>query len=147
MSLFDTIQNDVKDAMRAKDKLRLTTLRSIVAEAKKQALDSGKDITDENVIAILAKGIKSRQESSKMYRDAGRDELADQEDQEIEIYRTYQPEQMAEEDIEKIVAEAIAAVGASAPSDMGKVMGKLMPQVKGKADGQLVSATVKRMLS
>ena len=147
MSLFDTIQNDVKDAMRAKDKLRLTTLRSIVAEAKKQALDSGKDITDENVIAILAKGIKSRKESSKMYRDAGRDELADQEDQEIEIYRTYQPEQMSEEDIEKIVAEAIATVGASAPSDMGKVMGKLMPQVKGKADGQLVSATVKRMLS
>lgn len=147
MSLLDTIQNDVKDAMRAKDKVRLTTLRSIVAEAKKLGLDSGKEVADENVIAIIAKGIKSRQESSKMYRDAGRDELADIEDQEIEIYRTYQPEQLSEEEIEKIVAEAIAAVGASGPSDMGKVMGKLMPQVKGKADGQLVSSTVKRMLS
>ena len=147
MSLLDTIQNDVKDAMRAKDKVRLTTLRSIVAEAKKLALDSGNDVTDENVIAIIAKGIKSRQEASKMYRDAGRDELADLEDQEIAIYRAYQPEQMSEEEIEKIVADAIAAVSASAPSDMGKVMGKLMPQVKGKADGQLVSSIVKRLLS
>lgn len=147
MAIFEQIQSDIKDAMRAKDKIKLTTLRSLISEGKKLAIDSGKDITDNDMATIIAKGIKTRQDSSIQYREAGREDLSDREDQEIEIYRLYQPKQLSEEEITAIVNGVISEVGASSPSDMGKVMGKLMPKVKGKADGSLVNSVVKKLLS
>ncbi len=146
MSIVDQIKNDVKQAMRDKNKQLLTTLRSLSAEFKQIEIDTREDITEEQVLSILAKGIKTRQESEKQYSDANREDLAEIERSEIAIYQTYLPEQLSETEIEAIVDEAISQTGAASPKDMGKVMGALMSKVKGKADGGVVSAIVKSKL-
>ncbi len=146
MSIVDQIKNDVKQAMRDKNKQLLTTLRSLSAEFKQIEIDTREDITEEQVLSILAKGIKTRQESEKQYSDANREDLAEIERSEIAIYQNYLPEQLSEAEIEAIVDEAIAQTGATSPKDMGKVMGALMNKVKGKADGGVVSSIVKSKL-
>ncbi len=147
MSIAENIKNDIKDAMRAKEKTLLTTLRSLSAEIKQLEVDSRKEATDEDVTAIISKGIKTRQESAAQYREADRTDLEEIELAEIEIYKKYQPEQLSAEEIAALVDEAISSTGASSPKDMGKVMGALMSKVKGKADGSLVSSIVKEKLS
>ncbi len=147
MALIEQLQSDIKDAMRAKNKTLLTTLRSLSAEIKQLEVDERREATDEDAIAIVMKGIKTRQESATQYNDAGRSDLEEVELAEIEILKAYQPAQMSEEEITSIVKEVIAAVGASSPKDMGKVMGALMPKTKGKADGGLVSKIVKELLN
>lgn len=147
MSIAEQIKNDIKDAMRAKDKPLLTTLRSLSAEFKQLEVDSRRELTDEDAVSIIAKGIKTRQESAAQYKDAGRTDLEEIELAEIEVYKKYQPKQMSEEEIAAVVDEAIASTGAESPKDMGKVMGALMSKVKGKADGSLVSKIVKEKLS
>ena len=133
--------------MRAKDRAKLTPLRSLKAEVQQLALDTKKEITDETTLAIVIKGIKTRQDSAKQYQEADREDLAVIELAEIEIYRAYQPTQLTEDELRTVVQEAIDATGASSPKDMGKVMGKIMPQVKGKADGGLVNQVVKELLA
>ncbi len=147
MSIAEQIMSDIKDAMRAKEKKKLTTLRSLSAEIKKFAIDNKKEATDEEVSSIITKGIKTRIDSAEQYKNANRMDLAEIELVEIEIYRTYQPKQLTAEELEAVVRETVAKVGAKAPSDMGKVMGALMSQVKGKADGKMVNETVKKVLS
>lgn len=147
MSISEQIKADIKDAMRAKDKALLTTLRGLSAEIKQLEVDQRRDVTDEDVVAIVAKGIKTRQESATQYKDAGREDLESIELAEIEVFKKYQPEQLSEDEITVIVKEAIAATGASSAKEMGKVMGALMPKVKGKADGSLVNKIVKELLA
>jgi len=146
MSIVDQIKNDVKQAMRDKNKQLLTTLRSLTAEFKQIEVDTREDITEEQVVSVLAKGIKTRQESEKQYTDAGREDLAIVERSEIEIFQKYLPEQLSDAEVEAIVDEAITQTGATSPKDMGKVMGALMSKVKGKADGGVVSSIVKSKL-
>ena len=147
MSLTQQLQADMKSAMRAGDAERRDTLRMAIAAVQNAAKDKRADLTDEEALAVLTKQVKTRRESIKAYTDAGRDDLAAKEQAEIDILQPYLPAQLAEDEVRALVAEAIAATGASSPKDMGRVMGALMPKVKGRADGKLVSGIVNEELA
>lgn len=137
---------DMKKYMKEKNKLALNTVKMVNAEIKKQEIDKQKELTDEEVISVIEKQIKNRKDSVEQYRNANREDLADQESKEIEVLMKYLPEQLSKEEIEKIVDEVIEEVGAKTKSDFGKVMGKIMPKVKGKADGNMIKKVVQKKL-
>lgn len=141
-TIAETLMNDIKTAMKAGEKDRLTTLRSLHAQIKDATVNAGKDMTDDAVVAVIAKQIKQRVDALAQFRAAGREDLAAREEAEMAILRAYQPAQLSEAEIEAFVAEAIAATGATTKKEMGKVMAALMPKVKGKADGALVNRIV-----
>jgi hypothetical protein len=141
------IQDDVKAAMKAKDKDRLSTLRLISAAIKQREVDERIELNDEQVLAVLDKMVKQRRDSIKQYSDAGRADLADAEQAEVGIIQEYLPEALSEDEIAAIIEQAIADTGAASMQDMGKVMGKVKPQVQGRADVGAVSALVKQKLS
>ncbi|MGB1580885.1 MAG: GatB/YqeY domain-containing protein [Nevskiales bacterium] len=147
MSLKERITADVKDAMRAKDKARLTTLRLLQAAIKQREVDERIELDDAAVLAIVEKQIKQRREAAQQFTDAGREELAQAEQAEIAVFEPYLPEQLSEAEVDAAIEEAIAATGASGMADMGKVMGQLKPQLQGKADMGQVSGLVKARLS
>ena len=146
-SLKARIQDDVKAAMRSQDKERLGTLRLITAAIKQKEVDERIELTDTDVLAVLEKMVKQRNDSISQYRQAGRTDLADKEQAELDLIKTYLPEQMSETDIEALVSEIVAVTGASGMQDMGKVMGQVKPKVQGRADMGLVSKMVKAKLS
>lgn len=141
------INEDVKTAMRAKDKVRLGTLRLITAAIKQKEVDERIEPNDEQVVAILEKMLKQRKDSIEQFEKAGRDELAAQEKFEIEIIQVYMPEQLSDDEIEQLIKDAIASSGAESMKDMGKVMGVLKPQLAGRADMGAVSGKIKALLS
>jgi len=141
------INDDVKSAMRAKEKDRLGALRLITAAIKQKEVDERIELDDTGVLAVLEKMVKQRKDSIDQYGKAGRDDLIAREQYELDLIQTYLPEQMTEAEIEAIVAEAVAATGATEMKDMGKVMGMVKPKVAGKADMGLVSKLVKAKLS
>ncbi len=146
--MIDQLKNEIKSAMKARQKERLATLRSLSSEAKNIAIDDKRrEATSEDLLKAVTKGIKQRKDSLEQYESAGREDLAAVERFEITVLEEFQPQQMSEEEITAVVTETIAAVGASSKADMGKVMGALMPKVKGKADGGLVSKVVNQQLS
>lgn len=148
--LKDKIQGDLKQAMIARDELRLSTIRMLKSALQYfeiQKGGAGYSATDEDVIEVVGREIKKRRESIEMFEKGGRQELADKEKKELEILQTYLPEQLTEEEIRKLVDEAIAQTGATQMSDMGKVMGFLSPKTKGKADGGMVSSIVREKLN
>ncbi|NEP05433.1 MAG: GatB/YqeY domain-containing protein [Okeania sp. SIO2G4] len=151
MSLKDRITEDIKVAMKAKDKVRLETVRSIkkvILEEEANARAAGKDsLTETQEMDILTRLAKQRRDSIEQYTQAGRQELADGEAAELAILEEYLPKQLSDEDIAQIVDEVIAQVGANSPKDMGKVMGPAMQQLKGKADGKKVQEAVKARLN
>ena len=147
MSLTEQLQADMKTAMRDGDAHRRDTLRMAIAAVQNAAKDKRDDLTDEEALAVLTKQVKSRRESIKAYTDAGRDDLAAKEQAEIDVLGPYLPEQLGEDEIRVLVAEAIESTGASSSKDMGRVMGALMPKVKGRADGKLVSGIVNAELA
>lgn len=149
MSLKQKLQEDLTSSMRAKDELKTSTLRLLISAVKYFEIEKGLDYqaADEDVIQVIGREVKKRKESIEMYTKGNRQELADKEARELEILQTYLPAQMSEEEVKKLVKEAIAQAGARSIADMGKVMGALMPKVKGKADGSLVSRIVKEELS
>jgi uncharacterized protein YqeY len=132
----------MKTAMRDGDAHRRDTLRMAIAAAQNAAKEKREPLTEEEALAVLAKQVKTRRESIKAYQDAGRDDLAEKEQAEIDVLAPYLPEQLGEDEVRALVVEAIGATGASSPKDMGRVMGALMPKVKGRADGKLVSSLV-----
>jgi len=146
MSLKDRILQDVKDAMRAKDKPRLATLRLITAAIKQQEVDERIELNDAQVLALLDKMCKQRRESISQFEKAGRDDLIAQEVSELEIIQTYLPEQLGEDEIAALIEETMAATGAASIKDMGKVMGQLKPKLQGRADMGAVSAMIKAKL-
>ena len=146
MSLIDNIQTDVKQAMRDRDSLKLSTLRMLTAAIKQFQIDQQKDAADTDVIGIITKMIKQRQDSAKAFIDGNRPELAEKENQEADILKPYLPEQMSDDEVEATIKEAISATGASAIGDMGKVMGMLTPKLKGRADMGKVSQIVRAQL-
>lgn len=150
MSLKDQISEDIKTAMKAKDKIRLETVRSIkkvLLEKEVSLRPQGQDsLTESQEIEVLAQQAKQRRDSIEQYQKAGRTDLADQEAQELAIIESYLPQQLSDEELSAALDDIIAAVGAKAPTDMGKVMGPAMQAFKGKADGQKVQALVKAKL-
>ena len=145
--LYDTLLADIKVAMKARNTEALTTLRSMNAQIKDATINEGKEVSDVDVATVVAKGIKQRQESAEQFHQGGRQELADKEEREVELLRNYQPQQLSESEIEALVRSSASATGAISKKDIGKLMGALMPQVKGKADGKLVNQIVMRFLS
>lgn len=163
MTLKEKINQDYKEAFRAKEELRVSVLRLVNSSIKNKEfdkraklsksgtaeadLDAQMQLNDEEVIAVLASEIKRRKDSIDQYARGGRPELAAQEEKELAILAAYMPEQMGEEEIRQEVKAAIAESGAASAQDLGKVMKVLMPKVKGKADGNLVNRIVKEELS
>lgn len=141
-TLAEQLMNDIKSAMKAGEKERLVTLRSLHAQIKDATVNAGKEMTDEAVVAVLARQLKQRADAAAQFRQAGRMDLVENEEREMEILKAYQPAQLSEEEIVVLVDEALAATGATTRKEMGKVMAALMPKVKGKADGALVNRIV-----
>lgn len=133
--------------MKSGDKENTTTLRMAISEIKKEEIDKKSDLTDQEIIVILQKMIKQRKDSSSQFSSAGRDELAEKEEREIKSLTEFLPEQLTEEEIEKIVSKTVNDLNAQSPQDIGKVMGSLKSQLQGKADMSIVSRMVKQNLS
>ena len=146
MSLKDRIQQDVKDAMRAKDKSRLAAIRLITAAIKQREVDERIELDDAQVTAVLDRMAKQRRESISQFEKAGRDDLIAQEVMELEIIQSYLPEQLGEDEINALIDSAMQATGATSIKDMGKVMGQLKPKLQGRADMSAVSALIKARL-
>ena len=145
-SLKERIQEETKAAMRAKDKARLATLRMINAAIKQREVDERTELNDEQVLAVLEKMLKQRRESVEQYRKAGREELAAKEEAEMAVIREFLPEPLSEAELDALIDAALAETGAQSLRDMGTVMGKLRPQVQGRADMAQVSAKIKARL-
>lgn len=147
MSLKATIQADMKAAMRAGEKDRLTTIRMLLAAIKQIEVDERKELDDTAVLAIVDKLVKQRRDAAKQFRDAERPELAEKEDAEIVILQHWLPKQLTDDEIAALIAEAISNTGAQSMADMGKVMGQLKPKLQGRADMGAVSGKIKAQLS
>jgi uncharacterized protein YqeY len=147
MSLKNRIQEEVKDAMRARDKVRLPVLRLITAAIKQKEVDERIEMDDSSVLAVLDKMAKQRRESLEQYEKAGREDLAAQERLELDILKDYLPQQLSEEELSTLIAQAIADSGAESMRDMGAVMGLLREKVQGRADMKAVSNAVRNSLS
>lgn len=146
-TLKDQIKEHMKDAMRAKDQTRLGAIRMLLAAIKQREIDEQITLDDAGVLTVINKMIKQRRDSVKQYQAAERPELAEKEQQEIDILQAYLPQQLSEEEITAAVQQAISNTGASSMKDMGSVMGALKAELTGKADMSLVSTKVKDALS
>ena len=147
VSLISRINEDVKSAMRNKDKERLGTLRLITAAIKQKEVDERISLDDADVLAVLDKMLKQRKDSIEQYSKAGRQDLADKEQYEVGIIQEYMPAQLSEAEIAQMIEEAISETGASGMKEMGKVMGLLKPKLQGRADMGQVSQQIKSRLS
>ena len=147
MSLTDQLQADMKTAMRDGDTQRRDTLRMVIAAAQNAAKEKRQPLSDDEALDVINREVKKRRESIAAFRAAGRDDLADKEQAEIDVLDPYLPAQLGEDEVRALVVEAIAATAASSPRDMGRVMSQLMPTVKGRADGRLVSSLVNQELA
>ncbi len=149
MELYDIISNDIKEAMKAKDKVALDTLRNIkkaLLEAK-TAPGAGDTVSDETAVKIIQKLAKQGKESAELFKSQNREDLAAEELAQVAVMEKYLPKQMTEEEITAALKDIIAQVGANKPQDMGKVMGVATKQLAGKADGKVISAIVKQLLA
>lgn len=147
MSLLATLNADMKQAMKAKDKETLQVIRMLKAALQKEQIDAGRDLNDEEELTVLSREMKQRRDSLTEFEKAGRDDLIADVKKEIAIVEKYLPAQLSESEICDIVKAAIEKTGATSPKEFGKVMGVVMPQVKGKADGNQVNAVVKELLN
>lgn len=145
--LKNTISSAVKDAMRSKNKERLTVLRLLMSECKRIEVDERIELDDARVLAILDKQVKQRRDSIKQYNDAGRQDLADVETFEMEVIQEFLPQALTEDEITQLLNEAIATSGAESMRDMGKVMAIVKPQMQGRADMGEVSKVIKKLLN
>lgn len=144
--LLERLLGDIKTAMKAQEREKLDALRMLHAQIKDATVNLGKDPTDGDVVAIVAKALKQRADSAQQFRAAGRTDLAEKEEREMTAFRQYQPQQLERSEIESLVSKVIAETGAQGKKDLGKVMQALMPQVKGRSDGKLVNEIVQAKL-
>ncbi|MGD9898222.1 MAG: GatB/YqeY domain-containing protein [Calditrichaceae bacterium] len=147
MALDEKIHKDMQTALKEGRKLDLSTLRTVVAQIKDERIRLKRELNDEDVIKVLSSAVKKRRDSSEIYKQGNRQDLADKELQEIGIIEKYLPEQLSEEKIVEIINIIIAESGAVSVKDMGKVMGLAMVRLKGAADGKIVQNLVKKLLS
>ncbi len=141
------LTEQMKACMKAGDKKRLGVIRSMLAAIKQVEVDSQKALDDDEVIAVLDKQVKQRRDSIQQYREAGREELAEQEQYELEVIQTFLPQPLSEVEIAQMIEAAIQETGAAGMQDMGKVMGVLKPKMQGRADMSIVSKQVREKLS
>jgi uncharacterized protein YqeY len=147
MSIKEQLQSRLKDAMRAGDDLNKRTLRMAISAIRLAEIDKGSELDDNAVIAILQKEVKSRQESIEEAQQAGRPELADAAQQEIEVLKAFLPEQLSPEELEAMAKQVIAEVGATSMREMGAVMKVLVPRLEGRATGQQANQVVRKLLA
>lgn len=148
MSLLERLNNDMKQAMKNKEKDKLSVIRMVKASLQNEAIKLGKkELSEEVELTILSREVKQRKESLHEFDKAGRQDLVDKLHAELAIVELYMPEQLSEEELSEIVKETISEVGATSKAEMGKVMAAIMPKVKGKADGSLVNKLVQQHLS
>ena len=148
MSIKDQLTQDMKQAMKDREagKLRLSVIRMVRSNIKNIEINDKKELNDDEVLAVLMKEVKMRQDSLEEFQKAGREELVAQAKEEIAILKAYLPEALSDEELKAIVAEVIATVGATSPKDMGKVMPAVMAKAKGRADGKRINAIVRELL-
>lgn len=151
MNLIDQLPKDLKQAMKAKDRVRLRTIRSLRAALQEKEIKERQGgeahLSEEQVLAVVQKQAKQRREAIIQYEQAGRDDLVAKEREELEIIEAYLPKQLGDDEIRRVVQEIVTTTGASSLRDMGKVMGAAMEQLKGRADGRRISEIAKALLS
>ncbi|WP_018982816.1 GatB/YqeY domain-containing protein [Salinimonas chungwhensis] len=147
MALIEELKNAQKDAMRAKDKVRLGTIRMAVAAIRQREIDEQITLSDADVLAVLTKMIKQRQDAAKQYDDAGREDLAATERAEISVIESFMPQPLTDAELDALIDEAMTQTGASGMQDMGKVMGQLKPNVQGRTDMGALSGKIKARLN
>jgi len=146
MSLKERIDQDMRMALKSGEKLKLGLTRLLKSDIRYKEIDKGKELSDEEVLEVLASAAKKHRDSIEQFRKGGREDLVKQEEDELKLILGYMPEQLNAEELGTLVEEAITEVGAEGEKDMGKVMKVLMPKVKGKADGKAVSLLVSSRL-
>jgi uncharacterized protein YqeY len=147
MGLKEQIDQELKEAMRAKDERKLSALRLLKTAIRRAEVDKMRELTDEEILAVIADEAKKRREAIEQFSQGGREDLALQEKEELAILEAYLPKPLSREEIEEMARQAIKEVGATNPRQMGQVMKILMPRVKGRADGALVSKIVQELLA
>jgi uncharacterized protein YqeY len=147
MTLQDRIESGMREAMRARDERRTQTLRMAMSAAHNRQIELGRPLSDEDYVEILGRQVKQRRESIEAFRAGGRDQMAANEEAEAAILAEFLPEQLPGDELERIVRAAIAETGAATPADLGRVMGRVVPQTRGRADGKAVSDLVRRLLA
>ncbi|AXH15380.1 GatB/YqeY domain-containing protein [Malaciobacter mytili] len=147
MSLKEQLKEDLKDAMRAKDLVKRDSIRAINTMIKQVEVDERKDLNDEDILKLIQKGIKQREEAAVQYKDANREDLESKELEQVEVFRSYLPKQLSDEELENAMKEIITEVGASSVKDMGKVMGVATKKFAGVADGKRINEMVKKLLA
>lgn len=147
MSLKDQLSEAMKKAMKEKQPLKLSVIRLARAAIKNTEIDKRQELDDSGVIEVLAREVKQRRDSIEEYKKANRDDVVAELEEEISVLMEFLPEQMTEEEIRDLLTKVIAEVGAQTPKDIGKVMGKVAPLVKGKADGRQVNQILQQMLN
>ena len=143
----EKILNDLKEAMKNQEKTKLSVIRMVKGAIQMEELNLKKELTDEEVIGVIAKQIKTRKESIVEFEKGNRQDLIDKTNEEIEILNVYMPEQLSEEEVLNIIEEAFNSINPSAPSDMGKLMGYVTPNLKCRADMSFVSKSIKEKLN
>jgi uncharacterized protein YqeY len=143
---LDAISEEMRAAMKAAERTRVATLKLLMTAIKNAEVEKRGDLTEDEAISVVTREVKRREEAASEFRKGGREDRATVEEEEASILREWLPEQLSPDEIEMLVDQAVSEVGAASPSEMGRVMGLLMPKVKGKADGKLVSDLVKKKL-
>lgn len=146
-ALLYQLLDDIKSAMKGREKDKLSALRYLHAEIKNVEINERREPTDDDVLNVIGRLVKQRQEAIEQFQKGGRDDLVAQERFQLDVYRTYQPAQLSETEIAELVEQVISATGASGKKDIGNVMKAIMPQVKGRAEGKVVNAIVSQKLS
>lgn len=147
MDLKERLESDLKAAMKSGDKLKVSTVRMLLAEIKNEEIAKRGALSEVELQTVLSRQIRKHRESIEEFARGGRQDLVDKETSELEFLNAYMPEQLSEVEVKEMVARAIEESGATSPADLGKVMGLLMPALKGKADGKTVNRMVREMLS
>jgi uncharacterized protein len=147
VSLIAEIEGELTDAMRARERVRTDALRLILAALRAAEKELGRELKEDEELQVLQRERKRRAEAAEAFRSAGREEQADKEDEELEVIEEFMPEPLGEDDLERIVDDAIAETGATSLRDLGRVMADVMPQVAGRADGSAVSQLVREKLA
>ena len=147
MSLKEQLLSDMKEAMKSKDSVKLGTVRSVISAVKNQEIDLKKELDEEEILILVSREVKKRKEAATLYEKGARPELKDKEIQEMEILKTYLPEQVSEEDLRKRIQEVINETGAQGMKDFGKIMKTLVPEFKGKADNAQIKELANEYLS
>ncbi len=146
MSIKDSLTKDIAEATKAGEKLRLSTLRLVLSSVKNKEIELRRELTEEDFVEVVSTMAKQRRESIELYTRGGRDELAEKEAAELEILEEFLPEQLSEDEILSVIKDTAAELGATTIKEMGRLMGAVMPKLKGKADGKLVQSLARKVL-